>query len=73
MPEDKCTTEGIEIANIAHEALDDIFLNRRVEATEKLNNVEILVDKSECMTKEMRDRIRNPVRALLSEIAVGRV
>lgn len=71
MPEsnDKCVLEGIEIANLTHEALDDIFLNQRVEATEKLNKAEITVDQSECMSAEMRDRIRRAVRALTMEIA----
>jgi hypothetical protein len=70
---DKCVLEGIEVANLTHEALDDIFLNRRVEATDKLNKAEILADNSECMSKELRDRIRTAVRALTMEIATGRV
>jgi len=75
MPEsgDTCVLEGIEAANLMHEALDDIFLNRRVEATEKLNKAEILADNSECMSRPLKDRVRDVTRALRKEIATGRI
>ena len=70
---DKCVLEGLEVANITHEALDDIFLNRRIEAIEKLNNAEIIADNSQCMSRELQDRIRTAIRALTMEIATGHV
>jgi len=70
---EKCVLEGIEVANLTHEALDDIFLNRRVEATEKLNRAEIIADNSECMSRVLKDRIRGVTRVLRAEIATGRL
>jgi len=70
---EKCSLEGIELANLTHEALDDIFLNRRVEATEKLNKAEIIADNSECMSRALKDRIRGVTRVLRMEIATGRL
>jgi hypothetical protein len=70
---EKCFLTGVEVANLTHEALDDIFLNRRMEATEKLGKAEIIADNSECMSHELKDRIRTAVRALTMEIATGHV
>ena len=71
--EEKCFLEGVELANLTHEALDDIFLNRRMEATEKLNKAEILADRSECMSAGLKERIRGVAEALRSEVAKGRI
>jgi len=71
--EEKCVVEGIEVANLTHEALDDIFLNRRMDATEKLNKAEIIADNSECMSHALKERIRGVTRVLRAEIAVGRL
>jgi hypothetical protein len=68
-----CFLEGVEVANLTHEALDDIFLNRRADATEKLNKAEILADNSECMSGPLKDRVRDVTRALRMEIATGRI
>lgn len=68
-----CFLEGVEIANLTHEALDDLLLNEKMEATEKLNKAEIMADNSECMTKRLKDTIRDVTRALRMEIATARV
>jgi len=61
------------VANLTHEALDDIFLHRLVEATEKLNNAEILANKSECIRESLRIDIRAVAKALRREIAAAKV
>ena len=70
---EKCFLTGVEVANLTHEALDDIFLNRRLEATEKLNRAEILADRSECVSVGLKERIRGVAEALRSEVAKGRI
>jgi hypothetical protein len=68
---EKCTFEGIELANVTHEALDDFLLGRRSEAHEKLKRAETLTDQSNCLTGLSKTNIYLVIRALREEVERG--
>jgi len=62
--EEKCFLEGVELANLLHEGLDDILLGRRVEGFEKINKAQIISDQSECVGTSLKMTVRQLAQGL---------
>jgi len=61
---EKCFLQGVELANLLHEGLDDILLGRRVEGFEKINKAQVISDQSECVGTALKTTIRQIAQGL---------